>query len=133
MASPAQATGFACVISAATGKVIGGRIISVHKGGDVTVSSRTRIAQTCLGRSGRFWPTNLPLFQARRFGRTAGKFDVCMKYSPISHFPPHRQPNVAYLMYHGLALNHQSPLRAHCVNSIIVLHALAARLTLHRR
>ncbi|GEM_PF-3114229 len=38
MASPAQPTGFACVISAATGKLIGGRIISVHKGGDVTVS-----------------------------------------------------------------------------------------------
>ena len=38
MASPAQPTGFACVVSAATGKVIGGRIQRVHKDGDVTVS-----------------------------------------------------------------------------------------------
>ena len=38
MASPAQATGFACVISAATGKLIGGRVQQIHKDGDVTVS-----------------------------------------------------------------------------------------------
>ena len=38
MASPTQPTGFACVISAATGKLIGGRIQRVHKDGDVTVS-----------------------------------------------------------------------------------------------
>ncbi len=37
-------------------------------------SSRTLIAQTCLGLSGLFWPTIRPLFQAGRSARMAGKF-----------------------------------------------------------
>ncbi len=35
-------------------------------------SRRTRIAQTCFGRSGRFWPAMRPLFQAGRHARMAG-------------------------------------------------------------
>lgn len=35
-------------------------------------SSRARIAQTCLGSKGRFWPMIRPLFQALRFGVVAG-------------------------------------------------------------
>jgi hypothetical protein len=33
--------------------------------GEPDISKRTRIDHTCLGNSGRFWPTISPLFQGR--------------------------------------------------------------------
>lgn len=51
-------------------------------------SSRTLIAQTCLGFNGRFWPTIRPLFQAGRSVRIVGKFDVCIVYSSDPPCPP---------------------------------------------
>lgn len=50
-------------------------------------SSRARIAQTCLGSSGRFWPMIRPLFQALRFRVTAGNRTLGMICPPIH--PPH--------------------------------------------
>jgi hypothetical protein len=47
------------------------------------ISRRTRIAQTCFGSSGRFWPTMRPLFQAGRQTRMAGRFAVGMVIPPI--------------------------------------------------
>ena len=49
-------------------------------------SRRTRIAQTCFGRSGRFRPTIRPLFQAARWGRSIGRFENDMDVPP--NLPP---------------------------------------------
>ena len=65
-------------------------------------SSRTRIAQTCLGFSGSFWPTMRPLFQAGRSARMAGKFGVCMIDPPIRHTLPLRQPDFDGAVYHKM-------------------------------
>jgi integrase/recombinase XerD len=60
----------------------------------------TRIAQTCFGFSGRFWPTMRPLFQAGRSARMAGKFGVSMTDPPIRHALPQRQPDVDRSPHH---------------------------------
>jgi len=51
-------------------------------------SSRTLIAQTCLGFSGRFWPAMCPLLQAGRGAGLAGKKGISMTDPPIRHAPP---------------------------------------------
>jgi len=63
-------------------------------------SSLTRIAQTCFGIKGRFWPTMRPLFQADRTARMAGRFYVSMSNPPIRHILPNRQPNAHEVVYH---------------------------------
>ena len=69
------------------------------------ISRRTRIAQTCFGRSGRFWPTMRPLFQAGRCRRMAGRLMICMTDPPIHLAHPHRRPNVGHASYpQGAAL-----------------------------
>jgi len=67
-------------------------------------SSRTLIAQTCLGLSGRFWPTMRPLFQAGRSTRIAGKYGVSMMDTPIHHALPHRKPDVDKKSYYMMLL-----------------------------
>ncbi len=57
-------------------------------------SSLTRIAQTCFGLSGQFWPTMRPLFQAMRSARIASKLGIRMLDSPIRHALPKRRPDV---------------------------------------
>ena len=47
------------------------------------ISRRTRIAQTCFGMSGRFWPMIRPLFQAGRRARMAGRFAAGMTVPPF--------------------------------------------------
>ncbi len=72
-------------------------------------SSRTRIAQTCYGFSGLFWPTIRPLFQAGRSARMAGKFSVSMTEPPIRHALPQRQPDVDHVkISHDVALPSRS-------------------------
>lgn len=42
------------------------RLKRARSRGEPDISRRTRIDHTCLGNSGRFWPTISPLFQGRR-------------------------------------------------------------------
>lgn len=49
-------------------------------------SKRVRIAQTCFGSKGRFWPMIRPLFQALRFGVVSGSWSRGMICPPI--LPP---------------------------------------------
>ena len=66
-------------------------------------SSRTLIAQTCLGLRGRFWPTIRPLFQAGE----AHEWQVSLVFACLilrSTTPPtQRQPDVDKAPYHGNA------------------------------
>ena len=48
----------------------------------LAISRRTRIAQTCFGRRGRFCPTIRPLFHAGRHVRTAGRLATGMMDPP---------------------------------------------------
>lgn len=47
------------------------------------ISRRTRMDQTCRGRSGRFWPTIRPLFQGARTGRRIGRKSTGMGLPPV--------------------------------------------------
>lgn len=51
------------------------------------ISRRVRIAQTCLGRRGRFYPKRRPLFQGRCFGVISGSCTLGI------FCPPYRPPN----------------------------------------
>jgi hypothetical protein len=75
-------------------------------------SSRTRIAQTCFGFSGRFWPTTRPLFQAGQSARMAGKFGVCTTVSPARQTLPHRPPEVETPSYQEMLRCIRGRLRA---------------------
>lgn len=78
-------------------------------------SDRTRIAQTCLGFSGRFWPTMRTLFQAGRSARMAGKLGVCVTDPPIHHALPKRQTNVDHVnILHDAALPPRSAVSPNC-------------------
>ena len=61
-------------------------------------SSLARIAQTCLGRRGRFWPIIRPLFQALRFRVSAGSYTRGIIGPPI--LPPY--PSINPLLTHGV-------------------------------
>lgn len=63
-------------------------------------SSRTRIARTCFGFSGHFWPTIRPLFQAGQSARMAGMFGVSMTDPPIRHAPHNDSPTLPRSAYH---------------------------------
>jgi len=80
-------------------------------------SSRTRIAQTCLGFSGSFWPTMRPLFQAGRRARMAGKFDVSLMNPPVRHTHPKRQPDVDDVAYHRMCKSSDRQHRAQAPRS----------------
>jgi hypothetical protein len=72
----------------------GSVLLQSHANGPYASSSRTRMAHTCFGLSGRSCPTMHPLFQAGRSARIEVKFGVSMTDPPIRHFLPQRQPDV---------------------------------------
>ncbi len=63
-------------------------------------SRRARMAQTCLGSNGRFYPTRRPLFQALRFWVTAGSWTLGMICPPS--VPPSQNISTALTQYLSL-------------------------------
>jgi hypothetical protein len=52
-------------------------------------SSRARMAQTCLGTRGPFWPMSCPLFHGRRCDLVAGSWKLDVVRSPHPALPRH--------------------------------------------